>query len=169
MLMIKELVPTNLELNIKAYIPPGPVLSQLDPVGVCDHIRVYLILTFKCGNTVTIDFGKTRSHDSNTSTQERVLNCPVDTESSSEYLKFIKNGRGMQGAVRMYRVQLFSVKHAVFLFLYSYYSSFSTHFCPLDISEIPCSIPSTCGSPLQSFNELYIVRWNIDREQVCVN
>ena len=30
------------------------------------------------------------------------------------------------------------------------------------------SIPSTCGSPLQSFNELYIVRWNIDRERVCV-
>ena len=29
--MIKELVPTNLELNIKAYIPPGLVLSQLDP------------------------------------------------------------------------------------------------------------------------------------------
>ena len=30
------------------------------------------------------------------------------------------------------------------------------------------SIPSTCGSPLQSFNELYTVRCNIDREQVCV-
>ena len=31
-LMIKELVPTLRELNIEAYIPPGPVLSQLDPV-----------------------------------------------------------------------------------------------------------------------------------------
>ena len=59
--------------------------------------------------------------------------------------------------------------YSTFLFHYSYYSSSSTHVCPLDFSEMPCSIPSTCGSPLQSFNELYIVRWNIDREQMCVN
>ena len=59
--------------------------------------------------------------------------------------------------------------YSTFLFHYSYYSSSSTHVCPLDFSEMPCSIPSTRGSPLQSFNELYIVRWNIDREQVCVN
>jgi len=45
---------------------------------MCDRIRVYQILTFKCVNTVKIDFGKTRLHDSIMSTQERVLNRPVE-------------------------------------------------------------------------------------------
>jgi len=42
-LMIKGLVPTLRELNIEAYIPPVPVLSQLDPA--------LELPTFDCSST----------------------------------------------------------------------------------------------------------------------
>ena len=52
---------------------------------ICNHFGYYInkllyvpILSFKCVNTVKINFGKTRLHDSNISTQGRVLNRPLE-------------------------------------------------------------------------------------------
>ena len=45
---------------------------------MCDHIIVCHILTFKCVQTVKINFGKTLLPDSNTSTQGKILSRPVE-------------------------------------------------------------------------------------------
>ena len=50
--MINELVPTIHELNLKAYIPPGPYLSICKPSMSNKHILSNLIVSYLYKNSI---------------------------------------------------------------------------------------------------------------------